>query len=246
MATVTINVNPKTLHGHQHERQRARLAPPGACSAPTSPAARRPTRSSSTSPAPGPFVIAPLTPLPDADPRHDHQRLQPARRVGQYADATATTRSSRSSSAAANIPAADGLDLAGGGSTVEGLSITGFTNGIHLTDPTGGDLITGDFIGLTPAGGAAGNSNDGLFIDGASSVTVGGTTPAARDVISANSGNGVFAQNDSGIVVQGDYVGTDPTGTVGIGNGYYGSGAGVSLSLSTSPTIGGSASARET
>ena len=114
---------------------------------------------------------------------------------------------------------------------MEGLSITGFTNGIHLTDTTGGDLVTGDFLGLTPGGGAAGNSNDGLFIDGAPSVTVGGTTPAARDVISANSGNGVFAQNDSGVVVQGDYIGTDPTGTVGIGNGNYGSGTGVNLNL---------------
>ena len=33
-----------------------------------------------------------------------------------------------------NVPTADGLAISGGGSTVEGLSITGFGNGIHLTE----------------------------------------------------------------------------------------------------------------
>ncbi len=240
VATVTINVNPKTYtvtNTNDSGPGSLRQAILGANLASTAP----PDTILFDIPGTGPFTIAPLTPLPT---------LTHATIIDGYSqpDASANTLTSGDNAvieiqlSGSNIPGADGLDLAGGGSTVDGLSITGFTNGIHLTDTTGGDLITGDFLGLTPGGVAAGNSNDGLFIDGAPSVTVGGTTPAARDVISANSGNGVFAQNDSGVVVQGDYVGTDPTGTVGIGNGYYGSGAGVSLSLSTSPTIGGSAS----
>ena len=135
-----------------------------------------------------------------------------------------------------NVPGADGLVLAGGDSTVEGLSITGFTNGLHFTDTTGGDLVAGDFIGVAPGGGGAGNSNDGVFIDGAPSVTVGGTTPAARDVISANSGTGIYSQGAADVLIQGDFIGTDPTGTHPMGN-YQD----VNLVDSPSPTIGGAA-----
>ncbi len=39
---------------------------------------------------------------------------------------------------------------------MEGLSITGFANGLHFTDAAGGDLIAGDFIGLTAGRGRGG------------------------------------------------------------------------------------------
>ncbi len=206
----------------------ARSARP--CSAPTSPPARRPTPSSSTSPAPARSTIAPLTPLPT---------LTHATIIDGYSQPGASPNTLTSGDNAVieiqlsggNISQSDGLDLAGGGSTVDGLSITGFANGVHLTDTTGGDLITGDFLGQ--------NDNAGLFIDGAPSVTVGGTTPAARDVISSNYGSGIDAGNATGVVVQGDYVGTDFTGTVA--NPNYGTG--VSFVGSPSATIGGSTAA---
>ncbi len=234
VATVTINVNPKTYtvtNTNDSGPGSLRQAILGANLASTSP----PDTINFDIPGTGPFTIAPLTPLPT---------LTHATIIDGYSQPGASPNTLTGGDNAVieiqisggNVPGADGLDLAGGGSTVDGLSITGFTNGVHLTDTTGGDLLTGDFIGLTPDGGPAGNTNDGFFIDGAPSVTVGGTTPAARDVISANTGNGIDAANATGVVVQGDFIGTDPTGTVAVGNG-----TGVEFVGSPSATIGGAA-----
>ena len=232
VATVTIMVNPKTFtvtntndSGPGSLRQ-AMLDANNATSAP-------PDTILFKIPGTGPFTIAPLTPLPT---------LTHATIINGYSQPHAQKNSLiYGDNAVIEIqlsggsdPGADGLLISGGGSTVEGLSITGFTNGVHLTGTVGGDLIEGDWIGLTPAGTAGANSNAGVFLDGAPSETVGGTSLAARNILSANSGAGVFAENATGGVVQGNFIGTDPTGTIGIGNSY-----GVDFYLSPSATIGG-------
>ena len=48
---------------------------------------------------------------------------------------------------------------------------------------------------------------------------VGGTTPAARNVISGNACNAVFVSGANGNRIQGNYIGTDKTGTKGLANG---------------------------
>ena len=74
----------------------------------------------------------------------------------------------------------------------------------------------------------------GLRLDG---TTIGGTTALARNVISGNRGSGVVVEGDSaGTLVEGNYVGIDPTGTQPLGN----AGSGVSIDISPSTTIGGS------
>jgi hypothetical protein len=235
VATVTINVNPKVYtvtNTNDSGPGSLRAAILGANLATSAP----PDTILFDIPGTGPFVIAPLTPLPT---------LTHATIIDGYSQPGAKPNTLTGGDNAvieiqisgSNDPVADGLILSGGGSTVDGLSITSFANGVHLTDTTGGDLITGDFIGLTPAGGGAPNYNSGIFIDGAPSVTVGGTSPAARDVISGNNGAGIYAQNATGVVVQGDYIGTDPAGTAALGN----NGTGVSFTGSPSATIGGGA-----
>jgi parallel beta-helix repeat protein len=106
-----------------------------------------------------------------------------------------------------------------------------------------GNLIQGNHIG-TNAAGTAGltNGNDGIGLINATDNTVGGTSTAARNVISgnvnvANLADGIWITGGSGNTVQGNYIGTDATGTVAIGN-YH---AGVALVSTTGNMIGGTA-----
>jgi hypothetical protein len=91
---------------------------------------------------------------------------------------------------------------------------------------TDGNMVSGNYIG-TDAGGTQelGNANEGVFIDfGAQNNTIGGQTAAARNVIAANGGSGVFIRQ-SGTdenTVSHNYIGTDVTGTQDRGNGYDG------------------------
>ncbi len=85
------------------------------------------------------------------------------------------------------------------------------------------NVIQGNFIGTDVTGqkpisnGTVGTSNvtgAGISIDGATNTTIGGTTAAARNLISANRGGGVAIQNaSSGTVVVGNFIGTDSTGS---------------------------------
>ncbi len=77
-------------------------------------------------------------------------------------------------------------------STIRGLAITGFSRtGIWL-DGGSGNVIAANFIGLAPAGtSASGNATGGIWIWNSINNRIGGTTAAARNVISGNSGPGV-------------------------------------------------------
>jgi CSLREA domain-containing protein len=95
-----------------------------------------------------------------------------------------------------------------GGNTIRGLSITRFPDGgILLSSP--GNTVAGNFIGVTETGTAGGNGAGGLGRGGvdifpsdtdndlasdtdASGNVVGGSNPADRNVISANSGGGIL------------------------------------------------------
>jgi hypothetical protein len=90
-------------------------------------------------------------------------------------------------------------------------------------DASAGNVVQGNFIGTDITGAAAlGNERDGIFISsGATDNTVGGTTAAARNIISGNAAIGVILR-DAGTsrnVVQGNYIGTDVTGTATVANG---------------------------
>ena len=111
---------------------------------------------------------------------------------------------------------------------------------------TTGNLVEGNLIGLGANGQViAGSTNGGVYLAAFSSGnTVGGTTPAARNVISGNQ-VGVYLVSDSGNVVEGNFIGTDTTGTVAIGNGTIGENeglGGIVVQANSGDTIGGTAS----
>jgi titin len=85
------------------------------------------------------------------------------------------------------------------------------------------NVVSGDTIGLSQNGTKALQNGQGVeLIGGSTGNTIGGTTAAARDVISGNTGDGVYVNNSgtSGNVVEGDYIGTDPTGLHSIANNW--------------------------
>jgi parallel beta-helix repeat protein len=91
---------------------------------------------------------------------------------------------------------------------------------------TGGNVVEGNYIGTDPSGSnLLANGDSGIFIgDATTGNTIGGTTAAARNVISGNWQYGVYigGTNTSGNVVEGNYVGTDASGSNSLFNAYSG------------------------
>ena len=121
----------------------------------------------------------------------------------------------------------DGLTINAGGSTVRGLVINRFVgsvasggrSGILLTTK-GGNVIEGNYIGTDADGTQARGNWFGVRTVDSSDDVVGGTTAAKRNVISGNTGAGLnITGNSDGNDVQGNYVGTDASGTASLGNG---------------------------
>jgi hypothetical protein len=86
------------------------------------------------------------------------------------------------------------------------------------------NIVQGNFIGTTATGlGSLGNGASGLsFLYGPQSNTVGGATSAAGNVISGNSGVGLFLAGASNIIVQGNNIGVGSDGVTALGNGQQG------------------------
>jgi hypothetical protein len=128
----------------------------------------------------------------------------------------------------------------GGTAAGAGNVISGNTgNGISISG-NGGANVQGNIVGLNAAGNAdLGNGQFGIFISSPNN-TIGGTAVGARNIISGNNASGVHIQQSraSGNVIAGNFIGTDITGTIDLGNTSHG----IELTAeSTGNTIGGSA-----
>ena len=110
-----------------------------------------------------------------------------------------------------------GLQLNSGFNTVLGLAINRFpAQGIVLNGVS--NIIQGNFIGTDTTGTLArDNGSFGIWVKSLGNQ-IGGTTAAARNVISGGNNTGIYIYKTSSNVVQGNYIGTDATGTSAIGN----------------------------
>jgi subtilisin-like proprotein convertase family protein len=102
--------------------------------------------------------------------------------------------------------------------------ISGNNNGgVLLQFGATGNLVAGNFIGTEVTGTAAlRNLGDGVAIKFSSGNTIGGTVAEARNLISGNNARGINLEGASSNLVQGNYIGTDVTGALGLGNGNVG------------------------
>ena len=126
-----------------------------------------------------------------------------------------------------------------GSSSVRGLIINRFgLDGVRLTGNSG-CVVAGNFIGTNAAGTAASGNLNGVFVNGANTTTVGGTTAADRNIISGSNPGGnqgiQISGTVTGNVVKGNYIGTNAAGTAAVPNG----GDGIKVVSSTNTVIGG-------
>ena len=112
-----------------------------------------------------------------------------------------------------------GLYVTTGPLTVRGLVINRFTgSGIRLDSVPGGSTIEGNFIGTDAAGTTGLGNQIGIFLFTSPSNQIGGTAPAARNLISGNINAAIDTFITSNNIVEGNYVGTDRSGTAVIAN----------------------------
>lgn len=98
-------------------------------------------------------------------------------------------------------------------------------HGVYFTGEVSFNQISGNFIGIGANNQAIANGGEGVYLhNGAKDNIIGGDSPAHRNIISGNSGNGVFIELSSseGNRVEGNYIGVDSTGNVAVGNGIAG------------------------
>jgi hypothetical protein len=82
--------------------------------------------------------------------------------------------------------------------------------------------ILGNYIGLGADGGrAVPNTSRGIYALGATSMTIGGVSPRARNVIAANQGAEVDLYRGSHISLLGNYIGIDASGLHVVGSGAW-------------------------
>jgi hypothetical protein len=134
---------------------------------------------------------------------------------------------------------ANGLMVDAGHSTITGLVINRFSKAGILLEMGGGNTIAGNYLGTDRTGTLAlGNVNAGLEIVSGGSNLIGGTKPHAGNLISGNY-DGVLIDSGGGNRVEGNYIGTDVTGTLALAN----NDAGISISgvsgFSSNNVIGG-------
>ncbi|TAD88582.1 MAG: hypothetical protein EA000_06485 [Oscillatoriales cyanobacterium] len=131
----------------------------------------------------------------------------------------------------------DGLYISAGNSTVRGLTINRFgVDAIRLTG-NGGNIIEGNFIGTDVTGTLdLGNLYSGISISTPNNL-IGGTTVKARNIISGNDNVGIYITESTANnnLIQGNYIGSDVTGTKDLGN----TNNGIAILDASNNTVGG-------
>jgi CSLREA domain-containing protein len=164
----------------------------------------------------GAQTIAPISPLPEVtDPVTLDATTQPGYSGSPLIEISGTAT------------AGHGLVVRAGQSVIRGFVINRFPlpfRAILIVDG-GGNRVEGNFVGTDSSGTAATGNGFGIEVLNSDDNVIGGTTAAARNVVSGNVEDAIRIVGDpfvgsvaSGNFVEGNYVGVDATGEVGLHN----------------------------
>ena len=117
-----------------------------------------------------------------------------------------------------------GLEFNAAGGTARGLSITGFGDAGVIGLNARNLLVAGNYIGVQPDGTTAAANHTGILLQNSPNSTVGGIGSGDRNVVSGNIyGISLVGGGPAGpIFIQGNYVGTNATGTAAVPNSWSG------------------------
>ncbi|HEX3557712.1 MAG TPA: FG-GAP-like repeat-containing protein, partial [Pyrinomonadaceae bacterium] len=133
-----------------------------------------------------------------------------------------------------------GGNVAGQGNVISGNGLDGVSID-KAVNPANNNSVLGNLVGTRADGTLAlANGRHGIFLSNVSDNTVGGTTAAARNVISGNTQSGVFVEDTggggaTGNVISGNFIGTNLNGTAAVANGTNG----ISFTGASSNAVGG-------
>ena len=120
-----------------------------------------------------------------------------------------------------------------------------YSNGIHISESDSNTII-GNFIGTDRSGGqSVPNGRDGkhsgiLLSSGSDFNIIGGNDPGHRNIIAGNGRDGIQISMADCNTIIGNFIGTDVTGSIAMGNGKMGAGDGIDIRYgSTGNKIGG-------
>jgi len=111
-----------------------------------------------------------------------------------------------------------GIHIQAGGTTVRGLALNAFCCGGAgvFIESGSGNVVGGNYIGVRPDGVTPAGSAWGVLVE-SSGNTVGGAASSDRNVISGNAINVELRDPGGSNLISGNFVGTNATGTGGLG-----------------------------